>query len=78
MEFSREVWNNHKKGEATRQLILEAIGGKGLQSEQEISQYIGRSQRQTRRQISTLISQGRLIRINGRLILNEKITYMAS
>lgn len=78
MNFSTNSWANHKKGEATRQKILEAIDEKDMQSIAEISTYINRCEKQTRRQINALIREGKLTRQNGKLILSEKITYMVS
>ncbi len=78
MEFSTSKWASHRKGEQTRQKIVEAINGKKLESIPEIATYIGRCERQTRRQIKVLIREGQLLRVEGKLIFNPKNTYMAS
>lgn len=62
MEFSYHYWNSHRKGQETRDKILDCIRRNPGIGKREISQQIGRSLRQTQRQLSHLFWQGQIYR----------------
>jgi predicted transcriptional regulator len=60
MEFSQEYWASHRRGEKTREEILSLIASNPNLSSQEISEKVGKCDRQTRRQLSQLIIEGQI------------------
>jgi DNA-binding transcriptional ArsR family regulator len=60
MEFSREFWKSHQKGNETRAEILALLRRQPGISKREISQIIQRSVRQTERHLSWLFAEGKV------------------
>lgn len=68
MEFSTETWANHRKGRSTRAEILKAIEENPDYSIAELSERIGKCDRQIRRQLSALVTEGHLRKDGDRYI----------
>lgn len=58
MEFSTEYWKSHRKGQQTRERIIELLSTGSKMTTEEISHQIGRSNRQTERHLKRLFAEG--------------------
>jgi predicted transcriptional regulator len=67
MHFNPDSWPSHRQGEQTRSQILSLLDTP--LSPEEIAHTVCRSVRQVRRQISWLVSEGKVKRLaNGQII----------
>jgi predicted HTH transcriptional regulator len=73
MEFSPETWASHRKGRGTRAKILAALAENPDLSIAELSAQIGKCDRQIRRQLSTLVSEGVIRKEKNRYIFLESV-----
>jgi predicted ArsR family transcriptional regulator len=60
VEFSQEHWASHRRGKRTREEILSLIISNPNLSSQEISEKVGKCDRQIRRQLSQLMIEGQV------------------